>query len=118
MKNDHPIRLLCLYLKASPSGFYDWEQRQVRPGVRALENQALAQEIGQIHARSRQTYGAPRIAREAIRVLQGLHRNHNKQYGLRWEDVTAYIYNHALGRKLTKAEINRFVQKNILTIQR
>jgi transposase InsO family protein len=64
MKTDHPVRLLCLYLEASPSGFYDWERRQVRPCARALENQSLAQEIGQIHARSRQTYGAPRIHRE------------------------------------------------------
>jgi transposase InsO family protein len=64
MKKDHPIRTLCLYLKASPSGFYDWERRQAHPGARALENQSLAQEIGQIHARSRQTYGAPRIERE------------------------------------------------------
>jgi hypothetical protein len=55
---------------------------------------------------------------EAIKVLHELHRCHNKQYGLRWEDVTAYIENHALGRKLTKAEVKRFVEKNILTIQR
>jgi transposase InsO family protein len=64
MKNDHSIRLLCLYLKASPSGFYQWEQRQERPCARALENQSLGREIGQIHARSRQTYGAPRIEKE------------------------------------------------------
>lgn len=55
---------------------------------------------------------------EAIQVLHELHRCHNKQYGLRWEDVTAYIENHALGRKLTKAEVKRFVEKNALTIQR
>jgi putative transposase len=64
MKNDHPIRTLCLYLKVSPSGFYDWEQRQLRPCPRTLENQSLAQEIGRIHARSRQTYGAPRVEQE------------------------------------------------------
>jgi putative transposase len=58
------VRRLCLYLKASPSGFYEWEQRQVHPGARALENQALAHQIDQIHTRSRQTYGAPRIERE------------------------------------------------------
>jgi transposase InsO family protein len=34
------------------------------PRARALENQALAQEIDQIHTRSRKTYGAPRIERE------------------------------------------------------
>jgi putative transposase len=64
MKNDHPLRTLCLYLEVSPSGFYDWEQRQVRPCARALENQSLAREIDQIHARSRQTYGAPRVEKE------------------------------------------------------
>ena len=56
--------------------------------------------------------------KEAVKVLQEMHHYHNKQYGLRWEDVTAYIEEHALGRKLTKAEINRFVKKNILTTQR
>jgi transposase InsO family protein len=64
MKKDHSIRLLCLYLKASPSGFYQWEQRRNRPSSRALENQSLAQEIDQIHHRSRRTCGAPRIERE------------------------------------------------------
>jgi hypothetical protein len=65
MKHDHPVRLLCLYLKASCSGFYQWEQRQRQPCARVLENDALAQEIGRIHARSRQTYGAPRIQQDA-----------------------------------------------------
>jgi putative transposase len=64
MKMDYPVRRLCLYLKVSPSGFYDWEQRQVHPCARALENQSLAQEIDQIHTRSRKTYGAPRIEKE------------------------------------------------------
>lgn len=64
MKTDYPVRQLCLYLKASPSGFYDWEQRQERPCARARENQSLALEIDRIHARSRKTYGAPRIQRE------------------------------------------------------
>jgi putative transposase len=64
MKDDHPIRILCLYLKVSPSGFYQWEQRQVQPCARALENQSLVREIDQIHARSRKTYGAPRIQKE------------------------------------------------------
>lgn len=64
MKKDYPVARLCLYLKASPAGFYAWEQRLVQPGARALENQSLAREIDQIHTRSRQTYGAPRIAQE------------------------------------------------------
>ena len=64
MKRDHPVRTLCLCLKASPSGFYDWEQRQHHPGTRVLENQSLAQEIKNIHAQSRQTYGSPRVEKE------------------------------------------------------
>lgn len=55
---------------------------------------------------------------EAIKVLQETHHYHNKQYGLKWQDVTAYIEEYALGRKLTKAEVKRFVEKNILTIER
>ena len=64
MKSEHSIRTLCLYLKVSPSGFYDWEQRQIHPGARALENQSLTQEIKNIHAHSRHTYGSPRVAKE------------------------------------------------------
>jgi transposase InsO family protein len=75
MKTDHPVRLLCLYLKASPSGFYDWEQRQGSPRARALENQSLAREIGQIHSRSRKTYGAPRIELELRKRGRGHGRN-------------------------------------------
>jgi len=55
---------------------------------------------------------------EAIKVLQELHHHHNKQDGIKWEDLTTYIEEYALGRKLTKAELNRFVEKNILTIDR
>jgi len=72
MKMDYPVRRLCLYLKASPSGFYDWEQRQVHPCARALENQSLAEEIDRIHTRSRKTYGAPRIEKE-LRKKGGCH---------------------------------------------
>ena len=55
---------------------------------------------------------------EAIKILQELHHHHNKQYGIKWEDVTAYIEEFVMGRKLTKAELKRFVEKNILTINR
>lgn len=76
MKTDYPVRRLCLYLKVSPSGFYDWERRQLHPSARALENQSLAQEIEQIHARSRKTYGAPRIE-QALRQ-QGRRHGRNR----------------------------------------
>jgi transposase InsO family protein len=64
MRNDHPIATLCANLGVSPSGFYAWDQRRGAPGPRARENLALSDEIAAIHAQSRQTYGAPRIALE------------------------------------------------------
>jgi transposase InsO family protein len=64
MKDDHPILTLCLHLEVSSSGYYDWQKRRLCPGPRAVEDQALAQAIDQIHTRSRKTYGAPRVAQE------------------------------------------------------
>jgi putative transposase len=51
-------------LEVSPSGYYDWQKRRACPGPRTREDQVLAREIGQIHTRSRQTYGAPRVEKE------------------------------------------------------
>ena len=64
MKNEHPIRSLCLHLQVSPSGYYDWQKRRLCPGLRAIEDQKLAREIQQIHSQSRQTYGSPRVEKE------------------------------------------------------
>jgi putative transposase len=61
MKTDHSILVLCLHLEVSPSGYYAWQQRRACPGPRAVEDQALAREIGQIHVQSRRTYGSPRV---------------------------------------------------------
>jgi hypothetical protein len=43
---------------------------------------------------------------------------HNKQCGIKWVDATSYIEEYALDRKLTRPELKRFVEKNILTINR
>jgi putative transposase len=64
MKHLHSILSLCEALEASPSGYYDWQARRLCPGPRALENQALATEIKQLHQASRETYGSPRILME------------------------------------------------------
>lgn len=64
MKMDHSILTLCRHLEVSVSGYYDWQRRRLCPGPRAVEDQALAREIDQIHARSRQTYGSPRVEKE------------------------------------------------------
>lgn len=64
MREEHSIQMLCQQLEVSPSGYYDWQARRTNPGVRALENQVLIEQIEQIHINSRQTYGAPRIEKE------------------------------------------------------
>ena len=55
---------------------------------------------------------------EAIDVLQTLLNQHNAQYGIKWEDLTTHIEDRVLGRKLSKAEIKRFVERDILTVQK
>jgi len=64
MKSEHPILRLCQELEVSASGYYDWQTRRVCPGLRAVQDEALVRQIQQIHAHSRQTYGAPRIEKE------------------------------------------------------
>ncbi len=61
MKNDYSILALCANLEVSPSSYYGWRKRQSSPSPRAEQNRALGQEIKEIHARSRETYGSPRI---------------------------------------------------------
>lgn len=56
--------------------------------------------------------------REAVEILTALYQSHNAQYGLKWEDLIAQIEGHCLGRKMTKAEIRRFVERDAITIQK
>ena len=61
MKTDHSIVVLCQVFEVAPSGYYDWRKRQKHPGGRAQQDQQIKRWIGQIHQKSRQTYGSPRI---------------------------------------------------------
>jgi len=76
MKNDYSVLSLCSHLDVSPSGYYDWQKRRACPGLRAVQNQALAQEIDTIHAQSRQTYGSPRMTEELRK--RGRHHGRNR----------------------------------------
>ena len=64
MKNEHAVLRLCQELEVSASGYYDWQSRCSCPGPRALQDQALKQQIQSIHTGSRETYGSPRIVME------------------------------------------------------
>ena len=50
---------MCAVFGVSASGFYAW---QARPrSERAMDDECLLEEIRDVHARSRQTYGSPRV---------------------------------------------------------
>ena len=76
MKGDYSILSLCRHLEVSPSGYYDWRKRLTCPSPRAVENQGLAKAIDTLHARSRQTYGSPRIVQELRK--EGRHHGRNR----------------------------------------
>lgn len=58
-KASYPVRVLCSALGVSPSGYYAWRSRG--PSARARSDTELAAEIRCSHARSRGTYGVPRV---------------------------------------------------------
>lgn len=53
---------MCRVFDVSPSGFYAWAKRE--PSARAIEDARLTVRIRVFHARSKGTYGAPRIHRD------------------------------------------------------
>jgi putative transposase len=58
----YPVRVLCRLLGVSVSGFYAWDERPM--SKRALQDVALTAKIHEIHRRSQQSYGVPRIHAE------------------------------------------------------
>ena len=58
-KARYPVRILCSALGVSPSGYYAWRSRG--PSKRTVSDADLALEIRRSHARSRGTYGVPRV---------------------------------------------------------
>lgn len=61
--------MTCRVLNVSRSGYYEWRDRG--PSARDLEDAYLANQIRNIHAASRQTYGAPRVGFE-LRLGRGV----------------------------------------------
>jgi putative transposase len=58
----HPIARICRVLGVSPGGYYARLKRP--PSARARVDAELSGRIAEIHRRSRQTYGAPRVRAE------------------------------------------------------
>ena len=62
MSGQYKVAWLCEALLVSRSGYYDWVERRRQPGPRQLENIHLRARIRHEFARSRKTYGSPRLA--------------------------------------------------------
>lgn len=60
--NRFPIEKMSRVLMVSRSGYYGWRGGGL--STRTLQNRELTQSIRSVHARSRNTYGSPRIAAE------------------------------------------------------
>jgi putative transposase len=63
------VATMCRVLGVSPSGYYAWRRRP--PSARAQADAALSGRLRAIHARSRGTYGVPRVQAEL--TAQGTH---------------------------------------------
>ncbi len=61
-----PVSLLCRMLGVSRSGYYAWRERP--PSERRRCDAALTEKIREVHRRSRETYGYPRVHAE-LRAL-------------------------------------------------
>ena len=59
---EHAIATMCHVLGVSASGYYAWQQRA--PSPRARADAVLLERIRAIHAKSRGTYGVPRVHAE------------------------------------------------------
>src|SRR4029453_17077597 len=61
-KAHHAVSRLARVLGVARAGYYAWARRPL--SQRAVADQALTEQIRDIHARSRATYGAPRVHAE------------------------------------------------------
>jgi len=80
-----PVATLCRVLGVSRAGYYAWAQRP--PSPRALNDATLTEWIRDVHTRSGQTYGSPRVhaalAAEGRRVGRKRVARLMRQAGLR-----------------------------------
>ena len=58
----YPVAVLCRVLGVSKSGYYAWRGRP--PSERRRQDALLTEKIREIHSRSRETYGYPRVYAE------------------------------------------------------
>jgi len=74
---------MCRVFAVSPSGYYAWNSRA--PSARALRDAELTAQIRAFHARSKGTYGAPRVLEDLREqgIRLGKKRVHARQVSAR-----------------------------------
>ncbi len=98
-KAEFPVRFMASRLGVSTSGFYDWRKRQNCPSERWVEDQRLTETIKAIHARSRGTYGSPRVWAE-LRHGMGIRVGRKRVERLmRLAGITGIYRRKATGRR-------------------
>jgi putative transposase len=65
----HAVSVLCSVLKVTRQGYYAWKRRQ--PSARRRRDDELKADILALYAKSRDTYGAPRI-KDRLRIDHGI----------------------------------------------
>ena len=58
------MRLVCRVLGVSRSGYYAWRRRPV--SSRSIRNQELLEKIKDVHKKSKETYGSPRVHKQLL----------------------------------------------------
>jgi len=99
-KARYPVRILCAALGVSPSGYYAWRSRG--PSARAVSDAALATEIRRSHARSRGTYGVPRV--HADLAEEGHHVSRKRVARLMRRDGLAGVHRRRFVRTTIRDE--------------
>jgi putative transposase len=117
---NYPVAVLCRILGVSKSGYYAWRGRP--PSPRIQQDALLTKKIREIHSRSRQTYGYPRVHAElrALGVRCGRHKvarlmrvaglrgcMRGKKRGTTRRDPRAAPAPDLLGRDFVTAQPNR-----------
>ncbi len=102
-----PIVVMCAVLKVSTSGFYAWLRHA--PSARATKDERLKILVGESFARSRKTYGSPRVHAD----LAGEHVGRNRVIRImRDEGLVARVRRRY--RSTTMSEHDQPIAANLL----
>lgn len=64
-REHYPLRVMCVLLEVSRSGFYVWKNRQDKePSPRQKRRQELVAQIRRVYEENRKVYGSPRVYEE------------------------------------------------------